>query len=106
MKKYKIRYSESFISDLSQIVRLIEMQSQSKEIARKFYLRTFDAIQRRRFGANCYEKFSPFKESEEYYRIYFGKYTIFYVIDKEYMDIRRMLFSRQNTETVMEKTEH
>ena len=86
MKKFDVRYTDNFQSDLTEIVLYILEQSQSIDIARRFY-----------------EKYHPYDGSPEYYRIYFGNYTIYYVIENEMMDVRRMLWSGSDVPERIEK---
>ena len=48
---------------------------------------------KRSFGADSYEPYYPYDDSPEYRRLYYGNYNIFYVIDGDDMDIRRILWS-------------
>ena len=47
----------------------------------------------RTFGADSYEPYFPYEGSPEYRRLYYGNYTVFYVIDGDDMDVRRILWS-------------
>ena len=62
------------------IAQYILEKSVSAEIPRRFY----NAV---------YESYYPYDGSPEYRRIYFGNYTVFYVIDGDDMDVRRILWS-------------
>ena len=93
MKQYNIKYSDTFYDDLKNITSHIISMTRNPQIARNFYNQTLNTITRRSFSAESYEKFIPFEGSETYYRIYFGKYIIFYTVKEDVMDIRRMLWS-------------
>lgn len=75
------------------IIQYILEKTNSTEIPRKFYNEVLAAIEGRAFGADSYEPFFPYEGSPEYRRLYFGNYTIFYVIDKNAMEVRRILWS-------------
>ena len=75
------------------IAQYILEKSVSVEIPRRFYNAVLEAIEERAFGADSYESYYPYDGSPEYRRIYFGNYTVFYVIDGDDMDVRRILWS-------------
>lgn len=98
MRNFEVKYSETFYRDLNAIVSHIFEQSGSRTIARNFYRNVLSAIDRRSFGADSYEKFQPYEGSPDYYRIYYGHYTVFYVIEDNSMDVRRILWSGMDLE--------
>ena len=93
MIKYNVKYSDLFLEDLSAIVLHILNKSGSVETARRFYENVLAQVERRSFGADSYEIFHPYEGAPDYYRIYFGHYTVFYVISDNVMDVRRILWS-------------
>ena len=93
MRKYNVRFSETFLRDMIDITLYILEKSESIGTPVRFYNDVLAFIGNRAFGADCYESYYPYKGSPEYRRLYFGNYTIFYVIDGDYMDIRRILWS-------------
>ena len=97
MRRFRIKYSETFYQDISEIVNHIFDKSKSRSIALGFYDKAIATIKRRSFGADSYESFIPYSGGPNYYRIYFGKYIIYCVIDGEEMDIRHMLWSGSET---------
>jgi len=78
---------------MTDITLYILEQSESTEIPRRFYNDVLAEIEGRSFGADSYESYFPYEGSPEYRRIYFGNYTIFYVLDGNDMDVRRILWS-------------
>ncbi len=93
MRKYNVRLAETFLWDMTNITLYILEQSESTEIPRRFYNDVLTAIEERAFGADSYESYFPYEGSPEYRRLYFGNYTVFYVIDGYNMDVRRILWS-------------
>lgn len=93
MKTFNVRLAETFLWDMTDITLYILEQSESIEIPRRFYNDALAAVEARAFGADIYEPYSPYEGSPEYRRIYFGNYTIFYVLDGDDMDVRRILWS-------------
>lgn len=96
MKTFNVRLAETFLWDMTDITLYILEHSESIEIPRQFYNDVLDSIEKRAFGADIYESYYPYDGSPAYRRIYFGNYTIFYVIDGEDMDVRRILWSGAN----------
>lgn len=93
MKTFNVRLAETFLWDMIDITLFILEKSVNTDIPRKFREDVLAAIEERSFGADSYESYYPYDGSPEYRRIYFGNYTIYYVIDGDYMDVRRILWS-------------
>ena len=93
MRIFNVRLAETFLWDMTDITLYILEQSESTEIPRRFYNDVLAEIEGRSFGADSYESYFPYEGSPEYRRIYFGNYTIFYVLDGNDMDVRRILWS-------------
>ena len=93
MKLFSVRLAATFLLDLTDITLYILGKTCSSDISRRFYQDVLSAINDRAFGADSYESYHPYPGSPEYRRLYFGHYTIFYVIDGIYMDVRRILWS-------------
>lgn len=93
MKQFNVRLTETFLGDILDIMLYILDKSGNPDVARRFYNEALSAIDDRSFGADSYESYHPYPGSPEYSRIYFGNYTIFYVIVDGCMDVRRILWS-------------
>lgn len=93
MKTFNVRHSETFLWDMIDITLYILEESCDPDVPRKFYNDALAVIEDRAFGADSYEPYYPYDGSPEYRRIYFGNYTIFYVVDGDDMDVRRILWS-------------
>lgn len=93
MKRFNVRIAETFLWDMIDITSFILEESRNPYISRKFYNDVLSAIDERAFGADSYESCHPYEGSPVYRRLYFGNYTIFYVIDNDDMDVRRILWS-------------
>lgn len=98
MKKYKVLFAETFLEDLTEITLYILEKSGRADTATRFYSDVLEIVEHRSFGADSYEPYSPYEDSPEYYRIYFGHYVIFYVLYDDIMDIRRILLSNMNAQ--------
>ena len=93
MRKFKVRLADTFLWDMIDITLHILEESGRVDVSKRFYNDVLSAIDNRSFGADSYEPFHPYPESPEYRRLYFGHYIIFYVVEEDYMDVRRILWS-------------
>lgn len=95
--KYIIKYSEAFVNQFSKILDYLMHRLEKKIAAEKFYNDVITAIETR---SNNPESFEVYKSSHQrknkYYRIYVNNYIIFYVVNDNCMEIRRILYSRRN----------
>lgn len=96
-KKYKIRVLPLFYKDLYKITNYIAYNLKNK-IAAECLLGTIKLRLKERFdNLEQYEKYtSSRKRKRPYYRIYIKNYTIFYTINDDTIEIRRMLYSKRN----------
>lgn len=93
MKQFKVRLTETFLGDMLDIMLYILEKSGSSDVSRRFYNEVLSTIDDQSFGADSYEAYHPYPGSPKYRRIYFGNYIIFYVIEDNWMDVRRILWS-------------
>ena len=93
MKQFSVSLADTFLWDMIDITLYILEKSGRKDIPRRFYNDVLSAIDDRSFGADSYEPYYPYPGSPEYRRLYFGHYTIFYVLVDDCMDVRRILWS-------------
>lgn len=93
MKQFSVSFADTFLWDMIDINLYILEKSGNPDVSRRFYNDVLSAIDKRSFGADSYESYHPYPGSPEYRRIYFGQYTIFYIIDDDCMDVRRILWS-------------
>ena len=66
MKRFNVRLAETFLWDMTDITLYILEQSESIDIARRFYGDVLAAIEERAFGADSYEPYFPYEGSPEY----------------------------------------
>ncbi len=93
MKRFNVRYAETFLWDMIDITLYLLDKTESVAVSKRFYDNTLQFIEERSFGADSHEPYYPYDDSPEHRRLYYGNYTIFYVIDGDDMDIRRILWS-------------
>ena len=97
MKNYNLTFLPLFEEDLNQIVDYISLQLQNPMAALQLVDQVYTAIQERLPFAESFEKVVTKKDREAtYYRIYVNNYIIFYVVQGTTMEVRRILYGRQD----------
>ena len=89
--------------DLTEIVIYISNQLQNPACAMNVMNRIRDAIFERSKAPESFQKFETAKNrSDIYYRINVGKsYSIFYVVKGKIMEVRRILYSARDIESLL-----
>jgi len=101
-KKYKVQYSPLFYEDLERIIDYIKNELRNKKAAEELVDEIMKEIERRKQFPKDYEEYiSNRKRKDIYYRIYVNNYVIFYVVKDEYIEIRRILYSKRNFENFL-----
>ena len=96
-KKYKIIYLPLFYKDLDNITDYIKYQLKNRIAADNFVNKLEKEINQRAFSPNSYEEYiSNRKRKNKYFRIYVDNYTVFYTVNDNIMEIRRILYSKRN----------
>jgi len=97
VKKYKLNYLPSFYKDLDEITNYISNKLDNKIAAINLLDDIESEIYKRQLNPESFEKYkSSKKRKNTYYKIYVKNYTIFYIVKKNTMEIRRVLYSRRN----------
>jgi len=97
MKKNKLRILPLFEEDLNQIIDYISLQLENPQAAYSLVDDVHEAIRKRLPYAESFEAYpSRKKRPLAYYRIYVKNYIIFYVVDDDTMEIRRILYGRRD----------
>lgn len=97
MKNYKLRFLPLFEEDLNRIVDYISLQLENPEAAYTLVDEIYDSIQERLPFAESFEKYpSRVERPLVYYRIYVNNYIIFYVVEGDVMEVRRILYGRRD----------
>ena len=95
--KYTIRYTYTFIKQFNNISKYIIYKLQNRIAAESFYYEVINEIEKRSENPESFEKYkSRRKRKNIYYKINVKNYTIFYVVQNNTMEIRRILYSRRN----------
>lgn len=99
MKDYKVRFLPLFEEDLNAIVDYISLQLENPKAAYSLVDEVRVTIQKRLPFAENYEPFpSRVERSFAYYRIYVNHYIIFYIVDGDIMEVRRILYGKRDWE--------
>lgn len=100
--KYTIRYTATFIKQFNNISKYIIYKLQNKIAAESFYYEVINEIEKRSKNPESFEKYkSRRKRKNTYYKINVKNYTIFYVVQNNTMEIRRILYSRRNLDNLI-----
>ena len=95
--KYTIKYSSTFISQFNSILNYFVHNLKNRIAAENFYDEVIKEIEKRSKNPEGFEKYiSTKKRKNTYYRIYVKNYTIFYIVKENFMEVRRILYSRRN----------
>ncbi len=95
--KYTIIYSSTFINQFNSILRYFVDNLKNKIAAENFYNDVIKEIENRSKSPQSYEKYiSNRKRKNTYYRIYVKNYTIFYTVNNNNMEMRRILYTKRN----------
>ena len=100
--KYTIRYTATFIKQFNNISKYIIYKLQNRIAAESFYYEVINEIEKRSENPESFEKYkSRRKRKNTYYKINVKNYTIFYVVQNNTMEIRRILYSRKDLDNLI-----
>ena len=95
--KYKLVFLPTFEEDMNQAVDYIALTLNNPDAADRLLEDVLHAIHER---LKCPEAFEPWKSEkvrdQVYYRIYVRRYTVFYVVYDDVMEVRRFLYTPSN----------
>lgn len=96
-KKYSIIYLPLFYKDMTRITKYISRNLKNKMAADKLIDEVEPKIKKRAFNPDSYEKYHSSKERKNtYFRLYVKNYIVFYIVKDNTMEIRRILYNKQN----------
>lgn len=99
-KKYEIKYLETFILQFRGILYYIAHKLENRIAADNLYNEVIKQIEKRSKSPESYEVFKVIKNTK-YYKINIKKYTIFYVVKNDVMEIRRIYYSQRNFDDLL-----
>ena len=92
--KYQLRYLPLFEEDLAAVKDYIAKELQNPAAAQSLVLAVEKAILQRLNSPLAFEAYrSKHQRKHVYYRIYVKNYTVFYVVIKDIMEVRRFIYS-------------
>lgn len=101
-RQYELRYLPLFYYDLQDIIGYLTNHLQNPAAADALIDAVEEAILAR---STCAEAFEPDGSAKTrphpYYRIYVKNYTIYYVVIGNVMEVRRILYSKRNTSSLL-----
>ena len=101
-KKYRIIYLPIFYKDLSEIINYIILKLDNSIAAKKLLDRIQEEINKRSINPEYYEQYySSRKRKQPYYRIYIKNYIVFYTINGDVIEVRRILYNKQNYKNIL-----
>ena len=96
-KHYELRILPLFEEDLNEIVDYITWRLRNPIAAERLVDAVEAALNERLPFSESFEKYAGSRERQyPYYRIQVKNFTIFYVVIGNVMEVRRILYSRQN----------
>lgn len=98
-----LRYLPMYEEDLNEIVDYISIKLQNPDSALKLIDKIEKAIADRLFCPLSFEPFQSMRKREnKYYRIYVDNYIVYYVVIKNVMEVRRVLYSKRDATQIIE----
>ena len=95
--KYTIKYFPQYINEFNDILKYITKNLNNKIAAENFYNQVVEKIEKRSENPTNFEKYNSYrKRKNTYYKIYVKNYTIFYTVNNDIMEVRRILYSKRN----------
>ena len=99
-KKYEIKYIPTFISQFNNTLFYITYELKNKIAADNFYNEVVKQIEIRSNAPEAYEVFKTI-QGVKYYKINVKKFTIFYVVKGNVMEVRRIYYSKRNFDNLI-----
>lgn len=101
-EEFQLTYSPLFYNDLNEIIYYISHILQNNNAANTLLDNIENAIFTRLINPISFEPVQTTKKRKHpYYRIYVGKYTIYYVVIDKVMEVRRILYNARNMNALL-----
>ena len=102
-REYRLVFLPLAEEDLTEIILYISNHLQNPVCASHVMNRIRDAINERSKAPASFQKYESAKNRQDiYYRINVGKsYSVFYVVKENVMEIRRILYSARDIESLL-----
>ncbi len=100
--KFKLRYLKDFEDDLFEAASYISERLSNPQAAERFLKEVSAAILKRQEMPLGFEPYRSVKKRDhDYYRIYVGNYTVFYVVIEDVMEVRRLIYSARDLNRIL-----
>lgn len=93
--KYKLKYSIAFYNDFEEIISYIKYELKNEIAAMNLINKVERAIIRRIKNPMGYEKYKT-RAGNVYYKIYINNFAIFYTMNENIMEVRRMIYNKRD----------
>ena len=95
--EYKLRYTQDFLDDLNGIVDYIAGTLLNPDAAQRLVDDVHFAILERLKSPTAFERYhSRLSLQDVWYRIRVRNFTVFYVVEDDTMEVRRILYERRD----------
>lgn len=99
---YIIKYLPLFEDDLNEIVDYILLKLHNKSAALKLVDNVENAIFERSYNPISFQTFHYLKyRKDTYYKIHVNHFTIYYVVNQNIMEVRRILYNKRNIDYLL-----
>ena len=100
--QYKVKYLLSFINELNEIIYYITFKLKNKVAAERLFDNVIENIEKRSESPEGYEIYKGKTNGNiKWYRIYVGKFTIFYTVNSNVMIIAHIIYSARNLDNLI-----
>lgn len=99
---YKLQFTQDFVNDLYQIIDYISLTLNNPDAAQRLADDVRAAIHQRLSMPTAYEPYHARVQMDTvYYQLRVRHYTVFYVVIGDVMEVRRILYARQNWQAML-----
>ena len=96
-RAFALEYTQQFWDDISEAIRYIVYELKNPTAAQKHKDDTETEIRNRSFSPLSYAPYFTDEETGDvYYYIRVGNFMVFYVVEREVMEVRRFVYGRRN----------
>ena len=103
---YKPHYLPLALDDLKNIIRYITHELEAPQAAENLIFKIDKEVQKLRQNPfRCHIYFSPERLKYEYRILHVNNYSLFYVVEKEKIEIHRVIYSKRNIPQILKEQE-
>ena len=101
MEKYELSILPLFESDMLEAITYITEVLNNPSAAERLIDETEKAIYKRLDSPLSFPPYKSKSREMMYITVFFGNFTVFYVVKDNVMDVRRFIYSRRNIENIL-----